>query len=217
MAMTVSFEAVADAVRDGKQDRAVDLVNGALREGVTPARILAEGLIPGMQGLGELFKDGQAFLPEIMISARAMEKALGELRPHLVGGGVANVGTVVLGTVEGDLHDIGKNLVGMLLEGNGFKVIDLGVSVSATAFVEAASRHAADVVALSALLTTTIPQFALIVRALDSAGLHGKVKVMVGGAPVSRALADEVGAEGFAENCVVAVDEARRLVGELAT
>jgi 5-methyltetrahydrofolate--homocysteine methyltransferase len=212
--MSVSMEAIRSAVRDGQQDSAVDLVRSALAEGVDPARILAEGLIPGMQSLGELFKDGQAFLPEIMISGRAMNMALKELRPRLVDAEVAKEGTVVLGTVQGDLHDIGKSLVGMLLEGNGFVVIDLGVDVAAAAFVEAAREHSADVVALSALLTTTIPQFALVVRSLDEAGLRDKVKIMIGGAPVSRALADEVGAQGFAEDCVTAVDEAKRLVGK---
>ncbi len=140
-----------------------------------------------------------------------MKMGLDELRPLLMESGVEGKGTIVLGTVKGDLHDLGKTLVGMLLEGNGFKVVDLGVDVSANAFVDAARRHRADVIALSALLTTTTPQFRTVLESLDEAGLRGHMKVMVGGAPVSRALADEVGADGFAADCVSAVDEARRL------
>ncbi len=205
---------VETAVCEGRQGDVVELVKGALHDGVPAERILAEGLIPGMQSLGEQFKDGQAFLPEIMISARAMRVALAELRPHLASGSVPVKGTVVLGTVQGDLHDIGKSLVGMLLEGNGFTVIDLGVDVPPDVFVAAAKEHSADIVALSALLTTTTPQFVEVIRSLADAGLQGKVKVMIGGAPVSRGLADELGAEGFAEECVSAVDEAKRLLGK---
>jgi 5-methyltetrahydrofolate--homocysteine methyltransferase len=209
--MSDLFGAIASAVREGDQFKTVELVKDALDAGVPAPDVLAMGLIPGMQALGELFKDGQAFLPEILISARAMKMGLTELRPLLIGSGVEKKGTIVLGTVEGDLHDIGKTLVGMLLEGNGFNVVDLGVNVTADAFVDAARQHRADVIALSALLTTTTPQFRTVVESLDEAGLRGQVKVMVGGAPVSRALADEVGAEGFAADCVSAVDEAERL------
>lgn len=212
--MTVSLSAMADAVRDGQQDRAAEFVRSALAEGTAPDEILAKGLIPGMQSLGELFQDGQAFLPEILISARAMNKALAELRPLLVGSGVRSQGTIVLGTAEGDLHDIGKRLVGMLLEGNGFEVVDLGVDVSAAAFVDAAREHDADIVAISALLTTTMPQFAVVVGSLSDAGLRDRVKVIVGGAAVSRTFADQIGAEGFAEDCVSAVAEAKRLLAK---
>jgi 5-methyltetrahydrofolate--homocysteine methyltransferase len=206
--------ALQAAVRDGDQHETGRLVQVAIADGVPPAEILSEGLIPGMQQLGELFKDGQAFLPEILISARAMSRGLEELRPHLTGVATPDRGTVVLGTVEGDMHDIGKRLVGMLLEGNGFTVVDLGVDVGAADFAEAAGEHAADVVALSALLTTTTPQFAKVVAAISAAGLGETVKVMVGGAPVTEALATEVGADGFAPDCVTAVEEATRLVAE---
>ena len=206
--------ALQAAVRDGDQHETGRLVQVALADGLPPAEILSEGLIPGMQQLGELFKDGHAFLPEILISARAMSRGLDELRPHLTGVATPDKGTVVLGTVEGDMHDIGKRLVGMLLEGNGFTVVDLGVDVSAADFAEAAREHGADVVALSALLTTTTPQFGKVVEAVSAAGFGEAVKVLVGGAPVTAALAAEVGADGFAPDCVAAVDEAARLVAE---
>jgi 5-methyltetrahydrofolate--homocysteine methyltransferase len=206
--------ALQAAVRDGDQHEASRLVQVALADGAPPAEILSKGLIPGMQQLGELFKDGHAFLPEILISARAMSRGLEELRPHLIGVATPDRGTVVLGTVQGDLHDIGKRLVGMLLEGNGFTVVDLGVDVSAETFAEAARDHAADVVALSALLTTTTPQFRYVLDAISAADLRDTVKVMVGGAPVTAELAAEVGADGFAPDCVAAVDEAARLVAD---
>ena len=206
--------ALQTAVLDGDQHETGRLVQVALADGSPPEKILSEGLIPGMQRLGELFKDGHAFLPEILISVRAMSRGLDELRPHLSGAATPDNGTVVLGTVEGDMHDIGKRLVGMLLEGNGFAVVDLGVDVSAEAFTEAAREHSADVVALSALLTTTTPQFRTVVEALSVAGLGETVKVMVGGAPVTQALAADVGADGFAPDCVTAVEEATRLVAD---
>jgi len=206
--------ALQAAVRDGDQHETGRLVQVALADGLPPAAILSEGLIPGMQLLGDLFKDGQAFLPEILISARAMSRGLEELRPHLAGVAIPDRGTIVLGTVEGDMHDIGKRLVGMLLGGNGFTVVDLGVDVSAADFAEAARDHAADVVGLSALLTTTTPQFVKVVEAISAAGLGETVKVMVGGAPVTEALAAEVGADGFAPDCVTAVEEATRLVAD---
>lgn len=209
----VCMDDVRLAVCEGRQDEVVELVRSALRDQVPADSILREGLIPGMQSLGDQFRDGNAFLPEILISARAMRAALAELRPHLAPGSTADQGTVVLGTVAGDLHDIGKSLVGMLLEGNGFKVIDLGVDVSAETFAVTARDQSADIVALSALLTTTTPQFSVVIKTLEETGLRDKVKVLIGGAPVSRALADEVGAEGFAEECVSAVDEAKRLLG----
>ena len=210
--MLTSLEAIAVAVRDGDQHATVELVREALLAGSPAAAVLSRGLVPGMQALGLLFKDGQAFLPEILISARAMNMGLAELRPHLAAGDVPKKGTVVLGTVEGDLHDIGKNLVGMLLSGNGFDVVDLGADVQATVFVEAVREHDARIVALSALLTTTTPQFRTVVQAMRDAGLRDRVNIMVGGAPVSQRLASEVGADGFAADCVEAVDEAERLL-----
>jgi 5-methyltetrahydrofolate--homocysteine methyltransferase len=214
--MSGALGEIGRAVCDGDQHEVVRLVREAVVAGVPAPEILSGGLIPGMQELGSRFKDGQAFLPEILISARAMNKGLDELRPHLAGSEGPARGTVVLGTVEGDLHDIGKNLVGMLLSGNGFTVVDLGVDVGAAVFVAAAREHDADVVALSALLTTTTPQFAKVVRALHEGGLRATTAVIIGGAPVTRELAEEVGADGFADDCVSAVDEAARLVARRA-
>jgi 5-methyltetrahydrofolate--homocysteine methyltransferase len=202
------------AVRDGDRSAAVALTQSAIDAGIPPERILSEGLVPGIQALGALFKDGQAFLPEILVSARAMDQALDVLRPHLAGGEVAARATVVIGTVEGDLHDIGKNLVGMMLGANGFSVVDLGADVSAERFAQAALDEDADIVALSALLTTTTPQFRDVLFALDASGVRGAVKVMIGGAPVSQALADELGADGFADDCIAAVEEAERLLAD---
>jgi 5-methyltetrahydrofolate--homocysteine methyltransferase len=207
-------EAIQTSVREGYQDSTAAFVRQALDAGLPAEMVLSEGLIPGMQQLGQRFKDGGAFLPEILVSARAMSCGLDVVRPHLKAADARAHGTVVLGTVEGDLHDIGKKLVGMLLSGNGFTVVDLGVDVSPESFVTAARENSADVVALSALLTTTTPQFQTVIAAFEEEGLRGSVKVMVGGAPVTVDLAAEVGADGFAPDCVSAVDEALRLVAE---
>jgi len=166
----------------------------------------------GMKELDALFKGGQVFLPEILISVRAMDAGLELLGPLLADEGQEHKGTVVLGTVAGDLHDIGKRLVGMLLRGNGFAVVDLGVGVEAAAFAAAVTEHQADIVALSALLTTTTPEFRHVIETLAQAGVRERVSVLVGGAPVTPALADEVGADGYADDCMRAVDEAERLL-----
>jgi len=205
-------DVISQAVQAGDDKNVVQLVKEALAEGLPAMDILDKGLIPGVQALGQLFKDGQVYLPEILISTRAMNKGLEELQPHLAGADIHKKGTVVLGTVEGVLHDIGKNLVGMMLGSNGFNVVDAGVDVSADSFACAAKESNADIVAMSGLLTTTITYFPTIIEGLGKAGLRDKVKVMIGGAPVNRAYADEIGAEGFAEDCVSAVDEAARLM-----
>jgi len=213
----IDFSSVlSQAVQEGDDKKVVQLVKEALAEGLPAIDILEKGLIPGVQALGQLFKDGQVYLPEILISVRAMNKGLEELQPHLAGTDVHQKGTVVLGTVEGDLHDIGKNLVGMMLGSNGFNVVDMGVDVSADSFASAAKESNADIVAMSGLLTTTITYFPMVVEALEKTGLKNKVKVMIGGAPVTRAYADKIGAEGFAEDCASAVDEATRLMALVA-
>jgi len=203
---------LSQAVQEGDDKKVVQLVKEALAEGLPAMDILEKGLVPGVQALGQLFRDGQVYLPEILISTRAMNKGLEELQPYLAGADIHKKGTVVLGTVEGDLHDVGKNLVGMMLESNGFNVVDMGVDVSADSFVSATKESNADIVAMSGLVTTTITYFPTVIRALEKAGLKNKVKVMIGGAPVSRDYADEIGAEGFAEDCASAVDEAARLM-----
>ena len=209
--MADPMQTLALAVQEGDDKKAVQLVQNALDGGTSATDILENGLVPGVQALGQLFKDGQVYLPEILISTRAMNRGLDVLQPHLAGTDIHTKGTVVVGTVEGDLHDIGKNLVAMMLSSNGFNVIDAGVDVTPEAFVAAAGENDADIVALSGLLTTTMINFPRVIEALNAAGL-GKARVMIGGAPVTRSYADEIGAEGFAEDCASAVDEATRLM-----
>jgi len=207
-----NLNALSQAVLDGNDKLVIELAEKALKDGDTATEILDKGLVPGVQALGELFKNGEVYLPEILIAVRAMNRGLDKLKPHLTGVDIHRKGRIVLGTVEGDLHDIGKNLVGMMLSSNGFEVIDLGVDVPANVFVKAVKDNNADIVAMSGLLTTTIVNFPNIIDALKEAGLRSRVKVMVGGAPVSRTYANEIGAEGFAEDCTSAVEEAARLM-----
>jgi len=162
--------------------------------------------------LGQLLKDGKAYLPEILISCRAMSRGVEVLKPHLAGVDIPNRGTVVIGTVEGDMHDIGKNLVKLMLESNGFQVEDLGADVVPDLFAGAARDRNADIVAMSTLLTMTMTEMPNVIEALKRDGLRDKVKIMIGGAPTTREFADEIGAEGFAEDCASAVDEAIRLM-----
>lgn len=206
------LDTISQAVEVGNAKQVVKTVKEALTTRVAPLDILERGLVPGIQALGKLFKDGQVYLPEILISCRAMDRGVEELKPYLAGTNIHNKGTVVLGTVEGDLHDIGKKLVRLMLECNGFRVEDLGVDVSADSFVSAAHEHSANIVGMSTLLTITMPYMSKVINALEQAGLRHEVKIMIGGAPVTREFADEIAAEGFAEDCVSAVDEATRLM-----
>jgi 5-methyltetrahydrofolate--homocysteine methyltransferase len=210
--MATNLDMISQGVRDGDQELVAGLVKEALADKTAAADILEKGLVAGLRALGELFKTGEVFLPEILISIRAMRRGLEVLNPYLNNVEIPKKGTVILGTVEGDLHDIGKNLVGMLLSGNGYNVVDVGVDVSVDVFLNSAKEHDADFVAMSGLLTTTVPYFKTVITALEQAGLKKKVMVMVGGAPVTRDFADEIGAQGFAEDCVKAVDEADRLM-----
>ena len=210
--MVTDFEALSKAVETGDDKKVVELVKQELAKGTKPIDVLEKGLVPGVQSLGKLFKDGQVYLPEILISVRAMDRGVALIRPLLAGKDIHSKGTVVLGSVEGDLHDIGKNLVKMMLESNGFKVIDVGVDVPAATFVKAAQENNASIVAMSSLLTITMPEMPKVVAALKSAGLKPKVKCLIGGAPVTREYADSIGCEGFAEDCASAVDEAARLM-----
>lgn len=210
--MIMNLDPISEAVKEGEDKEVVKLVKEALVGGTPAMDIMEKGLVPGVRALGELFKDGQVYLPEILISTRAMNRGVEELQPHLVGVDIHQKGTVVLGTVEGDLHDIGKNLVGMILESNGFNVVDVGVDVSADSFISAAKESEADIVAMSGLLTTTITYMPMVIEELKKAGLKDKVKVMIGGAPVTRQYANEIGAEGFAADCISAVDEASHLM-----
>ena len=205
------LQAIADAVERGDRDLAVQTVSDALAEGTTPAQVLDEGLIVGMTSIGVKFKNNEVFIPEVLIAARAMAGAMEILEPKLVESGVEPRGKVVIGTVKQDLHDIGKNLVAMMLKGGGFKVVDLGVDVAPEAFVEAAKAEGVQVVALSALLTTTMPNMKAVVDALKRAAVTD-VKVMIGGAPVTQAFADEIGAAGYAPDAGSAVDLVTELI-----
>lgn len=203
---------IAEGIEKGDDKAVVELVGKALEEGMPAQDILENGMVPGIQALGKCFKEGTVYLPEVLIACRAMNRGVDLLKPHLGGSEVGKKGTVVVGTVEGDMHDIGKNLVKLMLESNGFKVEDLGSDVVPGAFVDAVRGTNADILAMSALLTMTMIEMPNVLDALKEAGLRDRVRVMIGGAPITREFADEIGAEGFAEDCASAVDEAARLM-----
>ncbi|MBQ9408699.1 MAG: corrinoid protein [Clostridia bacterium] len=205
------MNAISTAVKDGRRKIVEQLVKDALAEGVGADVILNEGLVKGMTELGELFKNGEVYVPEVLVAARAMKAGTTLLKPLLMEANVQSLGTVAIGTVEGDLHDIGKNLVAMMLEGTGFTVVDLGENVSPASFVEAA-KNGADIVAMSALLTTTMPMMATTIQALKDAGLRDKVKVMIGGAPITQEYADQIGADGYSTDAASAAELAKRLI-----
>ncbi|MGI6705750.1 MAG: corrinoid protein [Clostridia bacterium] len=207
------FRLIADSLKAGNAPKVKELVEAALAEGVEPGDIVNKGLIVGMGEIGVLFKNNEVYVPEVLIAARAMHAGLDVVKPLLAEKDVKPVGTVVLGTVRGDLHDIGKNLVGMMLEGAGFKVIDLGIDVAPEKFVDAAKENDVDIIAMSALLTTTMPGMKDTIEAVKAAGLRDKVKIMIGGAPVTQNFADEIGADGYAPDAASAADLAKELVG----
>ena len=207
------YEKLAQTVIEGEPDDAETLAKQALADGLDPLTCINEGLTKGIQKVGELFASGEYFLPELIIGAEAMKRALAVLEPAMVGDQSREVvGRVVLGTVEGDMHEIGKTLVGTMLIANGFQVFDIGVDKSAGEFVAAVQENNADIVGASALLTTTMLQQKKLIEALEEANLKDKVKVMVGGAPVTESFASEIGADGYAEDAISAVDLAYRLV-----
>jgi len=210
--MTWDASAISDAVQNGDDQLVVKLVKDALQHGTPATAILDSGLVPGIQRLGELFQDGEVFLPEVLISCRAMDRGVDEIKPLLSAADVHKKGRIIIGTVEGDLHDIGKNIVRLMLECGGFEVIDLGVDVPVSSFVDAVKTHSPDILAMSALLTITMTNMPEVLAALEKAGLRDRVRVMIGGAPITREYADQIGAEGFAPDCASAVVEAERLV-----
>jgi 5-methyltetrahydrofolate--homocysteine methyltransferase len=214
-AMSETLEKLRTAVIEGQAVPARDATQAALDEGIAPGRILLEALVPAMDDVGNRYECGEYFVPEMLISVRAMKEGLKLLKPLLVESDVRPAGRVVAGTVKGDLHDIGKNLVGIMLEGAGFEIVDLGCDVPAEKFV-AAAREGADLVALSALLSTTMPNIKATIQALDDAGLRERVKVMIGGAPVNDSVAREYGADGYAADASTAVALARSLAGVTA-
>ena len=204
------LKALADAVIKGDQSAAVEITKAALEEGTAAKSILDEGLIAGMDIVGARFKKNEIYIPEVLIAARAMKMAMEVLEPELVRAGVEPVGKLLIGTVQGDLHDIGKNLVAMMLKGAGFKVIDLGVDVRPEKFIEQAKAVGVQLVGMSALLTTTMPGMEKTIKALKDAGISAKI--MIGGAPVTQGYADKIGADGYAADAASAVDIAKNLV-----
>ena len=211
----VNLKELSEALFRGDVLKVKELTRLALKEEVEPREILEQGLIKGMDVVGEKFKNNEIFLPEVLLASQAMYGGLELLQPQLIKSGVEARGKVIIGTVKGDLHDIGKNLVAMMLRGGGFEVIDLGKDVSAEKFLVAIQKHKPDIVGLSALLTTTMMGMTEVITVLEKAGLRDKVKVMIGGAPVTQEFADEIGAEGYAPNAASAVDKARELIHSL--
>ena len=210
--MKPTLRTLYDAILQGDRDTAIAETKGALDQGADPVTILNEGMIAAMSEVGRLFEEGEYFVPEMLVAARAMKESLGILKPHLASAEVASAGVVVAGTVQGDLHDIGKNLVCIMLEGAGFEVIDLGTDVSAEQFLHALETHEADLLAMSALLTTTMPRMRSVIEAVEEADLRDRVQIMVGGAPLSEQYAREIDADGFAPDASRAVSLARSLV-----
>ena len=206
----VELEALAEALMRGDRDTVTTLTQQAIDEGMAPKDILEGGLIAGMSVIGRRFKANEVYVPEVLIAARAMHAGMAVLEPKLVEAGVQPLGTVVLGTVKGDLHDIGKNLVGMMLTGGGMKVVDIGTDASPEKFIEAVKAEGATVCAMSALLTTTMPQMTEIIKAIKADGVT--VKTLIGGAPVTRSFAEEIGADAYAADAASAADEAKKLI-----
>lgn len=204
------YEAISQLLQKGKAKEVVELVKAALEENAPCADILEQGLIAGMSVIGEKFKNNEVYVPEVLIAARAMNKAMEILEPEMVKAGIEPVGSIAIGTVKGDLHDIGKNLVAMMFKGAGFKVIDLGIDVTPEKFVGACKEHGCQLVGLSALLTTTMPSMKEIISALKAEGIN--TKVIIGGAPVTQAYADEISADGYAADAASAVDVGKALV-----
>jgi 5-methyltetrahydrofolate--homocysteine methyltransferase len=211
--MSDLYKDLSDAMIAGNIETTKKLVNQALAGGAGAQTVLESGLLPGMHVVGERFKAGEMFIPEVLLAARTMRAGMEILRPLLTEKGSKATGTVVIGTVEGDLHNIGKNLVAMMLEGAGFRVVDLGINVKPQAFVKAVSEHKPDIVAMSALLSTTMLRMPDTINALKEAEMRHRVKIMVGGAPVTDEFVKHIGADGYASNAGAAVDKAKELLG----
>ena len=207
-----TLEQISENLIKGKANEVKELVQKALDDGLDAGEVLNNGLLAGMGVVGERFKKNEFYVPEVLIAARAMKAGSEILKPLLAESGVKPTGTVVLGTVKGDLHDIGKNLVGMMLEGGGFQVVDLGTDVPSEKFVEAARENNAEIIGASALLTTTMTAMKEVVDSLSSSDLGGKVKIMIGGAPVTQAYCDEIGADGYAPDAASAADVAKTFI-----
>lgn len=210
--MSTILSEMATAVIEGNMTDIANMTEDALDEGLNAKEILDNGLMPGMDHVGVEFRAGNMFVPEVLRSARTMQASMDILKPLLAESGEKMVGKILIGTVKGDMHDIGKNLAGMMCEGAGFDVIDLGKDVAPETFVEQVKKHQPDIVGMSALLTTTMRMMEQTVKALAEAGLRDQVKIMIGGAPVTQNFADQIGADGYASNAAAAADLAKRLV-----
>jgi 5-methyltetrahydrofolate--homocysteine methyltransferase len=205
------LEKISDELQNGNYIDVPKLTQEALDRGISPEVILSDALVAGMDVVGEKFRRDELFMPEVLIAAKAMQAAMAVLRPRLIETGAKTAGSIVIGTIQGDLHDIDKNLVGMLFEGAGYQVIDLGVDVAPGRFVEAVRTRKPDIVGLSALLTTTMSRMREVIESLMEAGLRDRVKVMVGGAPVTEKFAQDIGADGYSPDAASAVEKARTL------
>jgi 5-methyltetrahydrofolate--homocysteine methyltransferase len=211
--MEENLSKIYQAVLEGEQKTIGGYVREALEQGVQADVILKEAMVTAMSEVGRLFEEGEYFVPEMLISARAMQAGLSILKPALVQANVQSTGKIAIGTVKGDLHDIGKNLVAMMLEGAAFEIVDLGTDVSPEKFVEAVKTSGAQIVAMSALLTTTMPNMKVTIDALKAAGVRDQIKIMVGGAPVTEDYARQIGADGYSQDASRAVSVAKTLVG----
>jgi corrinoid protein of di/trimethylamine methyltransferase len=210
--MDALLEKIAERLIVGKIDEVKELSQQALDQGTSPRDIIDKGLLAGMEVVGKRFKAGDMFIPEVLLCARCMHGAMDILKPLLSDADSAGVGTYVIGTVEGDLHDIGKNLVSMMLQGAGFEVIDLGTNIKPQQFVDAVREHKPTILGLSALLTTTMPKMEETINALKEAGIRDQVKIMAGGAPVTQAFVDEIGADAYGANAASATEKAKELM-----
>jgi 5-methyltetrahydrofolate--homocysteine methyltransferase len=206
------FEKIADEVQKGDSEAVEALVNEAISQDFSADTIMDDGLVAGMNIVGEKFKNNECFIPEVLVSAKAMTVGMDILKPLLAEKNVKPIGRAVIGTIQGDLHDIGKNIVGMLLQGAGFEIIDLGADVHVSRFVESAKSDNVDLVGMSALLTTTMINMKTVIDGLQEAGIRDRVKVIIGGAPVTQAYADQIGADGYAADAATGVDVAKKLL-----
>jgi 5-methyltetrahydrofolate--homocysteine methyltransferase len=211
--MSRIYERISTAILEGDSEKAAKLVQRALKGDETPKDILDNGLVVGMGEVGARFKRGDMFVPEVLMSAEAMQAGLEILRPHLLASGVKLIGKILMGTVKGDLHDIGKNLVSMLCEGAGFEIVDIGFNADPEKFIAGIKAHQPDVVGMSAMLTTTMRAMGHTIKAIEEAGLRDEVKIMVGGAPVDKEFAQRIGADGYGSNAPSGADLAKQLVG----
>ena len=208
----MNYNDISNNILIGNSAGVIEGIQELIDLGNQPLEIINEGLMAGMSIVGERFKNGEMFVPEVMMSARAMNEGLNLVKPLINDEDIPSVGTIVIGTVKGDLHDIGKNLVSMMLESSGFKVIDVGIDVSKEKFIEAVKNHNANIVAMSAMLTTTMVYMKEVIKALDEAGLRNQVKIMLGGAPVTQKFSDEIGADLYTVDASSAAEEAKKLV-----